>query len=67
MNLLGGFNHARDRRSLKHRYAEAQAQIGPIAEAAYKNEGLTRQRVERIEAFLDSSAWNKLKWLLTGK
>lgn len=61
------FNHARDRRSLKHRYAEAQAQIGPIAEAAYKNEALTRQRVDRIEAFLDSSTWNKLKWLLTRK
>lgn len=61
------FNHARDRRSLKHRYAEAQAQIGPLAQAAYQNERLTRERLEVIEVIFKRPLLGKLRWLLTGK
>jgi len=61
------FNHARDRRSLKHRYAEAEAEIREIAIAALQNERLTRGRIEVIEALLGRSLWGRLTWLLRGK
>lgn len=61
------FDHKQDRRSLKHRYAEAEAEIRPIAEGAFQNEQLTRARVEGIEALLRRSLWGKLRWLLQGK
>jgi hypothetical protein len=61
------FNHARERRSLKHRYQEMDEEVKPLAQAAYMNEGYTRERVKRLEDAVYRPFWGRLKWLLLGK
>ncbi len=66
MNTLD-FNHAKERRSLHHRYAEVETEVRKMAEAALNNEEITRKRVEHIEMVLTRPFWGRLRWLLTGK
>jgi hypothetical protein len=61
------FDHAKERRSLKHRYAEMGEEIGPLARAAYVNESYTRERVKRLEDAAYRPLLGRLKWLLLGK
>lgn len=61
------FDHARERRSLPHRYAELEAEVRPIAESAYRNELVTRGRVETLEAWRGCSFMGRLKWLFLGR
>jgi len=61
------FNHARDRRSLKHRYAEVEGEVRAMVEAAIQNELITRRRVDALEGVRDRSVWGRLTWLLRGQ
>ena len=61
------FNHARDRRSLKHRYAEVEGEVRAMVEAAIQNELITRRRVDALEGIRDRSFWGRLRWLLRGQ
>ena len=61
------FNHVRDRRSLKHRYAEVEGEVRPMVVAALQNEAITRGRVVALEGIRDRSLWGRLRWLLRGK
>lgn len=38
-----------------------------IAAAAYRNEALTRERVDKLEALLNRNLLGRLRWLLTGE
>ena len=67
MNQAEAFNHARDRRSLKHRYAEAEQEIKQLAGAAYANEALTRERVDLLEKWQQRSLLGRLRWLIQGR
>jgi hypothetical protein len=61
------FDHARDRRSLKHRYAEVEGEIRAMVEAAIQNELITRRRVDILDAWQARPFWGRLTWLLRGK
>ena len=43
------------------------ATVRKKTDAALQNEAITRERVDRIEAFLCRSLWGRLKWVLFGK
>lgn len=38
----------------------------PAIDSALKNEQITRQRVDRLEAFLELGFWGRLRWLILG-
>lgn len=61
------FSHAKERRSLSHRYADLEKEVRPLAEAAYRNEQLTRERLRQLEVLMDRQFLGRLKWLLTGR
>lgn len=61
------FSHAKERRSLQHRHLELEGDVKASAEAAIRNELVTRQRVELLEKFLSLGFKARLKWLLFGK
>ena len=67
MNGSAEFDHAKERRSLKHRYAEMENEVGPVAIAAYQNEQKTRERVDALEAFRGRPFMGRLRWLFLGR
>lgn len=61
------FDHAKERRSLKHRYSEMEGPVKSTAEAAYHNERSTRERVQNLEGLMARPLIGRLKWLLLGE
>lgn len=49
------------------RWRQDMTKVDSIADAANRNEQLTRQRVTRLETLLSRTFWGRMKWLFLGR